>query len=60
MHIPGAKILSRRGSQGRAIRGGVRPEFGGEIETRDPRAVILTFYPRSHFQSNVEGIARNC
>ena len=26
---------------------GVRPELGGEIETRDPRAVILAFYPRA-------------
>ena len=36
----GAKILSRRG------RNDERPEFGGEIETRDPRAVILAFYYR--------------
>ena len=45
----GAKILSRRGSQWRAIWGGeVRTDFEGEMETRDPRAVILTFYPGSH------------
>ena len=47
--------------------GGFRPEFGasfssgirGEIETGDPRAVILAFYPRSHVQSSAEGIAKN-
>ena len=56
----GAKVLSRRGSQSRAIRGGgVRPEFGGEIETRDPRAVILALYPGSDVRLNAEGIARN-
>ena len=31
----------------------------GEIETEDPRAVILAFYPRSHVQPSAEGIARN-
>ena len=56
----GAKILSRRGLQWRAIRGGgVRPEFGGEIETGDPRAVILAFYPGSHVRLNTEEIAIN-
>ena len=39
--------------------GGIRPEIGGEIEMRDPRAVILAFYPRSHVQPSAEGIARN-
>ena len=47
--------------------GGVRPEFGasfssgirGEIETGDPRAVILAFYPRSHVQPSAEGIQKN-
>ena len=34
------------------------PEFGGEIETRDPRAVILAFL--CHVQPRAEGIARNC
>ena len=38
---------------------GVRPEFGGEIETLDPRAVILAFYPGSHVRPNAEGIARD-
>ena len=28
-----------------AIRGGGRPQIGGEIETRDPLAVILAFIP---------------
>ena len=39
--------------------GGVRPEFGGEIETRDPSASILAFCPRSHVRPSAEGIARN-
>ena len=44
-----------------------RPKFGasfsseirGEIETGDPRAVILAFYSRSHVQPSAEGIAKN-
>ena len=39
--------------------GGGRPEIGGEIETRDPRPVILAFYPGSHVRPNAEGTARN-
>ena len=39
--------------------GGGCPEIGGEIKTRDPRAVILAFYPGSHVRPNAEGTARN-
>ena len=59
-HIPGR---GNSKSQGVAMtsdsgRGG-SSGFGGEIETRDPRAVILAFYPRSHVRPSAEGIARN-
>ena len=39
--------------------GGVRPQIGGEIKTRDPLAVILAFYPGSHVRPNAEGTASN-
>ena len=39
---------------GRWFSSGIR----GEIETRDPREVILAFYPRSHVQPSAEGIAK--
>ena len=41
------------------FRGGGRPEIGGEIEMRDPHAVILAFYSGSHVWPNAEGAARN-
>ena len=59
-----SKSLFKAGakSQGVAItsesgRGG--SDFGGEIETRGSRAIILAFYPRSHVQLSAEGMARN-
>ena len=51
-YVAGARNDERLGA------GGVRPEFGGEIETRDPRAVILAFYPGRHVRSSAEGIAK--
>ena len=42
-----------------AIRGGGGSGVRGEIKTRDPLAVILAFYPRSHVRPNAEETARN-
>ena len=60
-HIPGCENSKSQGvaMTGDSGRGGSCPEFGSEIETRDPRAAILAFYPRSHVQPSAEGIARN-
>ena len=49
----GAGVFVR--NSGLGFSSGIR----GEIETGDPRAVILAFYPRSHVQPSAEGIARN-
>ena len=58
-HIPGRKNSKSRGvamtsDSGRWFSSRIR----GKIETRDPRAVILAFYPRSHVQPSAEGIAK--
>ena len=60
-HIPGRENSKSQGvamtsDSGREGSSGIR----GEMETRDPRAVILAFFiPRSHVQPSAEGIARN-
>ena len=57
-HIPRRENSKPHGGRN-AIRGVVRSDFGDEIETRAPRAVILVCYSRSHVQPSAEGIARN-
>ena len=59
-HIPGRENSNSQGvamtsDSGRGGSSGIQ----GEIETRDPRAVILALYLRSHVQPSAEGIARN-
>ena len=57
-------ILGRENSKSQEVamtsasgRGG--SDFGGEIETRGLRAIILALYPRSHVQPSAEGMASN-
>ena len=58
-HIPGRENSKLQGVAIRSASGRAGLDFGGEIETRGPRAIILVFYPRSHVQPSPEGMARN-
>ena len=58
-HIPGRKNSKLQGVAMTSASGRGGSDFGGEIETRGPRAIILAFYPRSHVQPSAEGMASN-
>ena len=61
MHIPGRENskslrVTMTSDSGREGSSGIR----GELETRDPRAIVLAFFfSRSHVQPSAEGVARN-
>ena len=57
-HIPGRKNSKSQGVATTSESGRGGSDFGGEIETRGSRAIILAFYPRSHVQLSAEGMAR--
>ena len=56
-HIPGHENSKSQGVAMTSVSGRGGSDFGSEIETRGPRAVILAFYPRSHVQPRAEGMA---
>ena len=58
-HIPGRKKSKSQGVAMTSASGRGGSDFGGEIETRGLRAIMLAFYPRSHVQLSAEGMKSN-
>ena len=58
-HIPGRENSKSQGVAMTSASGRGGSDFGGEIETRGLRAIILAFYPRSHVQPSAEEMAKN-
>ena len=58
-HIPGRENSKSQGVAMTSASGREGSDFGGEIEKRGSRAIILAFYPRSDVQPSAEGMARN-
>ena len=58
-HIPGRENSKSQGVAMTSASGRGGSDFGGEIETRGLRAIILALYFRSYVQSSAEGMASN-